>query len=113
MVVSQRFTTSLLQSAATIWAGALMLCGLAMLFGAGGWIPVELESSASPLRGAFGVTALFAAQVVFMWLVADRAFPNADRRFVLRCETAACVMFGAGLVWVVWSMAAIIAGGGS
>lgn len=110
MGVSRRLTTTMLQATATIWAGALLLCGLAILLGAGGWLPVALES---PVRTALGVTALLAAQVVFMCLVADRAFPLADRRFVVWTEIAVCSTLGVSVFWVVWRVVSIARGGGS
>lgn len=108
--VSRRLTTTMLQATATIWAGALLLCGFAILFGAGGWLPVSLES---PVRTALGVTMLLAAQVVFMCLVADRAFPLADRRFVVWTEIPACSALGVSVVWVVWRVVSSATGGDS
>ena len=87
---------TILSLVATPWAAAMTLAGLWLLASAG-----RGDSGLSPVtRFVLGITALAAGQLVFMCLVADRLFPEANRRVVWWLEVFTCVVLFGGVAWL-------------
>jgi len=95
MQPTRRLTLSLLVAVALPWALVMTVGGLWLLApgGAGEFL--------SPLaRTVLGVTSVSAGQLVFMCLVADRIFPEAQRRTTWWLECFTCVVLFGGFVWL-------------
>lgn len=77
---------------ATVWAGVMVLLGLAVLHAGRGLLPVP-----DAMFSFLGLGAVSGGQFVFMVLVADRLFPRAHRRMTALAEGVAFVLFGVGV----------------
>ena len=90
-------TTSTMQSAVLIALGALW----SVLLVVGGALVATRSSSAlptlSPVLACGGITAMIAGQFVFLVVVADRIFPNVQRRIALVSEAILAAALVAGL----------------
>lgn len=89
----KRLSVALLALAAGLWAGALVMAGLWLVFSAGPrWpmfsVPATLGGWTAVTMGAF----------VFMFLVADRVFPQAGRTIGWVCEVVLVGLFCLGFV---------------
>lgn len=89
----------------TLWALALALLGLWLLFSSGWGAPVP-RGIGVPL----GLTFFLSAQYVFLTLVADKAFPDAPPTLTRRVESGVLAAAGLGSAAVVVTL---VAGGAS
>lgn len=98
MNLSRRASLTVRFAAATAWAAVMMLSGL--------WVMFTVPSQVPILRPAWcasaGLAVAAGGQFVFMILVADRAFPRADRRLVWVLEASCFVAFVGGAAMTAW-----------
>lgn len=90
----QRLNLAALLTLGTLWAGLLVVGGLALVAQAG----ASDDALAAPTF-AGGLTAIVAGQFVFLSVVADRVVPHAPRPFVASAECLLGAAFLAGAVW--------------
>lgn len=86
-----RLSTAALALVATVWAGALVVAGLWLVFSAGPRWPMFSVPAALG-----GWTAVAMGTFVFMFLVADRLFPKAGRTIGWVLEVALVAVFCIG-----------------
>ncbi|MEO1277713.1 MAG: hypothetical protein AAFV77_02020 [Planctomycetota bacterium] len=91
VLTPKRLSTAALALVATVWAAALVIAGLWLVFSAGPRWPMF---SVPATLG--GWTAMAMGTFVFMFLVADRIFPQAGRTVGWVAEVAFVVLFTVG-----------------
>lgn len=83
--VVRRVSLSLLTLAATFWACSLVVFGLMLVSqGVADWISTVTGLGRGVWR-SLGMALFTGGQFVFMFMVADRLFPRAGRRFGVWC----------------------------
>lgn len=82
----------MLAVASCVWAAVMLGAGLAMLTSLR---PLGLSGV---LRIGAGLTLASAGQFIFLVLVADRFFPDANRRLVITAEAFVFAVFMVGLI---------------
>lgn len=85
--------------AATGWAGAMQVLGLAAVFSAPSRWPIF-----APYLLLAGTVLIAGGHYVFLVLVADRVFPSASPRVTLPIELSALAVFLLGLAWLLGLM---------
>ena len=96
----RRLNLAALLALGTLWAGLLVVGGLALA--SREWVPGPAATGAG-LAG--GLTAIAAGQFVFLVVVGDRLFPGASRTVVTVTELALGLMFLLGAAWTAVSLA--------
>ncbi len=99
VLTPKRLSVALLAIVAGLWAGALVIAGLWLVFSAGARWPMF---SVPATLG--GWTAVIMGVFVFMFLVADRVFPVAGRTIGWVCEVALVGLFCVGGVATAWTL---------
>ncbi|MBL9032356.1 MAG: hypothetical protein JNM80_11715 [Phycisphaerae bacterium] len=93
MSVHRGLSMAILGVLATVWAGALVIAGLWLVFDG----PRTLPVSPLTLRSA-GAASIAGGGLVFMVLVADRLFPSVGRRMSMwLVEMAGFAAFALGV----------------
>ncbi len=103
-MASRRVSLSLLALAATPWAALLVMAGLWLLM-----VASDHAALGPWPRVVGGVTAVAAGLLVFMCLVADRAFPRASRAVVASVEMASSAIVFLGVAWLSVMLANLLA----
>lgn len=91
MSLPRAVSLSLVTCVAVVWASALFLAGLWLLFS----VPGRLPALSAPCQVG-GWAAIAAGQFVFMVLVADRLFPLVGRRPMTWVVEMACFLIFLG-----------------